>query len=378
MHLCYLLHARYPSEKAQALYAAQHCSSFALLGLTVTIVAPRRLDRERVTHQQFYALADKVQVAYVATLDVFSMPIFKKIAFTISNTIYSITALVWLLRSVPRSSFVCSNEVMPLLLASLFFKNCIFEVHDYPETYKSVYAYLFKKCAYVLSTNTWKKEKLHSDFGIPYEKIITETNGVNVEDFSNTLSKVEARKCLEIDQGVKVVVYTGYLYGWKGAGVLAEASKHLPGVAIYFVGGTDLDIVQFRKEYALCKNIYIVGRRPHGTMHVWHKAADVLIIPNTAKERISKYYTSPMKMFEYALSRTPIVAADLPSIRAFLNEDNCYFAQPDNPRSFADVIERALLDKDASIKTENAYTAALQHSWSARASRILIIWQKTI
>jgi glycosyltransferase involved in cell wall biosynthesis len=55
---------------------------------------------------------------------------------------------------------------------------------------------------------------------------------------------------------------------------------------------------------------------------MWQKAADALVLPNTAKEDISKYYTSPMKLFEYMASRRPIVATNIPSITEIINEEN--------------------------------------------------------
>jgi len=95
-------------------------------------------------------------------------------------------------------------------------------------------------------------------------------------------------------------------------------------------------------------------------------------LPNSAYSQKSKVWTSPLKLFMYLASGTPIVAADLPSLREILNEQNSFFFTPDQPESLATVINSVLAD---SLRAGAIATKALAdshlYSWSKRARLII-------
>ncbi len=116
----------------------------------------------------------------------------------------------------------------------------------------------------------------------------------------------------------------------------------------------------------------MVGAKPHDEIPLWLRAADVLILPNTANEDISKYYTSPMKLFEYMASGTPIVASALPSIREILNENNAVLVESDNPEKLAEGIKKVLADAELAKKiSKQAFADVQNRTWGKRAEEIL-------
>ncbi len=118
-------------------------------------------------------------------------------------------------------------------------------------------------------------------------------------------------------------------------------------------------------------HIRIVGHRPHAEVPLWQRAADILVLPNTAKEAISRFYTSPMKLFEYMASGTPIVASDLPSVTEILTSERGVLVEPDNPKALASAIGRALADEQAAARAGRAQAWVAEHTWAKRAARIL-------
>jgi len=111
--------------------------------------------------------------------------------------------------------------------------------------------------------------------------------------------------------------------------------------------------------------------RPHDEIALWLKSADVLVLPNTGRQKVSLYYTSPMKLFEYMASGTPIVASSLPSILEILNKSNAVTVEPDNPKALAQGIEMIMNNKafggqiaGQAEKDVGGYT------WLARADKI--------
>ena len=127
----------------------------------------------------------------------------------------------------------------------------------------------------------------------------------------------------------------------------------------------------FQEKYDNDPRILIVGQR-HKEIPLYLKAADLLVLPNTAKETVSRHYTSPVKPFEYMASGRPIIASDLPSIRYVLNEKNAVLVPPDNPEAFAGAIIDLLNNH---THAEAIATMALrdvqQYSWSNRARSII-------
>lgn len=397
-----IFHGRFPSEKAAALFAAKSAEAFAAQGLRTTIVAPRRLDRSKRSASDFYGLHDSFKVVYLPVLDLFRLPlvnrfgITRKIFFFVSFCSFSLSCACYfsvrLARSSKRSAAILfSNEWLPLWALSFLSRNTFYEMHDFPESGHAFFTRFLRRIRWVLIHNRWKSEKAQKIFSLDTKKILCRANAVDITQFASDLSKVVARerlaKTMEAEEAKtteaiprlgaedKVIMYTGHLYGWKGVDTLAAAVHYLPEtVRVVLVGGTAVDVAAFRQRYAAlisAGRILAVGHRPHVEMPLWQKAADVLVLPNTAKEDISKYYTSPMKLFEYMASDRPIVASDIPSIREVVDDATVVFVSADDPKALADGILRALSDTLASAQmARRAFEKVRSNTWEARAVEI--------
>ena len=217
---------------------------------------------------------------------------------------------------------------------------------------------------------TQKLKELFVKNGISENKILVAPDAVDLEKFDIKETQEECRKRLNLPLDKKIVLYTGHLYQWKGTSTLIEAARHLPKeVEIYFVGGTKRDLANVKSQMSSVK---FIGQRPHSEISYWLKAADVLVLPNSGKEEISKSWTSPLKLFEYMASKRPIVASDLPSLREILNENNAVLVRPDDQESLAQGIKRVLEDKDLAEKISNrAFQNVQNHTLEKRAENIL-------
>jgi len=366
-----IFHGRFPSEKAASLFAAKGSEAFAKIGTEVTLIVPRRIWREKINSYKYYNLEKNFKIIYLPTLDFFAAPLIRKIAFPTSFLIFSFFSFIYLLFKAGRQDIIYSNESLPILFASFYFSNTSYELHDFPEGNKFFYKLLFRRIRHLLITNKWKAEKVVREFNVLEKKIILERNAVDIKEFDIPIGKIEARKKLGLPIEKQIAVYTGHLYSWKGTDTLAEAVRALPSMLMIFVGGTDPDIERFKTLFGSIENIMLVGHKEHAEVPYWQSVADVLILPNTAKEDISKFYTSPMKMFEYMASRRPIVATDIPSIREVLNDNNAIIVVPDNAESLAEGITKAFSDsKLRETITARAYADVESHTWEKRAKRI--------
>lgn len=371
-HIFYLFHGRFPSDKAAGLFAAKSCEAFGDHGMGLTLLVPKRRKTVQNDPYAYYELRRNFDTSYVFTVDVFHIPMIRRVAFYVSYVVYAIAAYVYLLVYAHRQDTVYSNEVLPLLLATLTFPHTVYEVHDYPETKKWIYGILLRRAQFIVVTNEWKRSRLIQEFSLTPSKLFVERNGVDIREFTIDVSKESAREQLKLEPDIPIVLYTGHLYSWKGAHTLAQAAEALPNVRVAFVGGTEKDIALFRGLYGRIPAIQFFGHRPHTEIPLWQKAADVLVIPNTAKEDISKFYTSPMKLFEYMASDRPIVASDIPSVREIITEEDAFFVSPDDPVELSEKLRYVLSHPEiAAIRARHARATVEGYSWHARALRIL-------
>ncbi|RJQ34469.1 glycosyltransferase family 1 protein [Candidatus Parcubacteria bacterium] len=369
LRIALIYSGRFPGEKAGALFAAKSAEAFAEQGVEVTLIVPKRRDSMKQTPQQVWGVPDSFAVRLLPVVNLFPVRFFAPIAFFVALITYVPVVFLYLLFSRRSFDLIYSNEAYPLLAAS-FLAPCVYELHDFPRRTLFLYRILFRRLLLIVSTNEWKKQQLIERFGVPAERILVERNAVDLA--INDVSKETARTHLGLEGDRFYVVYTGQLYSWKGTDTLAATATFLPNAVIVFVGGLGHDLERFKARWGQQKNIRIVGQVPHGEVVYWQKAADVLVIPNTAKEAISEFYTSPMKLFEYMAAERPIIASDIPSIREVLGDEMAYFAEPDNASSFASAITGALDNPMGAIKKARLARAnVVAHTWQKRSARIL-------
>jgi len=270
------------------------------------------------------------------------------------------------LASLGGYDFIYTREPRLAQLIGFFSIKLLIEVHDIDDSIKMIP----RRSRIVAITHSLKKN-LIKEFGFDEKDIIVAPDGVIIGNFDIPLSKVEAREELNIT-GDKIIMYAGVFHPWKGAHILAEAAKELPTFQFIFVGGERKDIPQQFLEKFSASNIRIEGIKPHRQIPYYLKAADILVLPNSACDDISIYYTSPIKLFEYLASKRPIVASDLPSIREVLNEKCSTFFKPDDPVSLAAEIKSLASSKRRMDElAANGFEMVRKYSWRSRANSII-------
>lgn len=358
---------RFPSEKAASLFVAENAKALSAW-YDVRIIVPKRKGKI-TTSLAGYSIPASVTIQYLPSIDVFGIPGFSKVAFYVNQITFSLS-LYWYLLKVSSSELFIANDILPGLVASSKGR-LLFEVHDYPKNALWLYRLLFSQSAVILATNEWKKQELQKQFPDFFDKVYLERNGVDLAAFSQSLTKEEARKRVHLPLEGNIVLYTGHLYSWKGVDTFIATARILSGVHFVCVGGTSADVERFKKECAEVKNITFVGHVPHSQVSTWQCAADVLVLPNTARETISVHYTSPMKLFEYMASGTPIVASGLPSIMELVDSTNAYIFEPDSPESLAEKITEVLSSPiEATTRAQRARQRVSEFTWKKRAKRL--------
>ena len=371
-----MTNARLPTEKAHGLATVKLCEAFAQHGINVVIFAPRRMNPLQQDFYDYYRVQRNFRVCFLPSIDFLWLGFGKRFFFLVQLFSFSVMAALWLgirygFSGHLRDTIIFSHDHIPLFFASFFSPKIFYDIHHYPED-SLFYRRVLERASGIAVQTRWKIQRLHEDFGVPAEKVVYWPNGTDIGRFDIPLTKVEARVRLGLRQDEKIVLYTGQLFPWKGVSTLIRAAGSLSDILVYIVGGEAEEVERLRIENLKIKNLRFVGHRPWAEIPLWLKAADVLVLPNTGREKVSRFYTSPMKLFEYMASGRPIVASDIPSICEIVDETMVFFATADDPESFAQVIQQTLnRPGEARSRVEKSLAEVKKYTWDARAERIL-------
>ncbi len=363
MEMLYLANIRLPTEKAHGIQIMKTCEALAKAGIEIELVVPIR--RNKLTTNPFAYYGVPENSFKIVTLRVPDLIRYGRLGFLISSIWFSERAR-WG-KSFWTADIIYSRDALVLVQYLLLGRKLVFEAHAKP----SFVARIVARHAYRVVVISNALREVFVAAGIPRERIVVAPDAVDEHLFDTVPVKSEAREILGLLLAQHIVVYTGHLYARKGADTLAEAATRIPEALFVFVGGTAEDIARFKKRWGSQENIHIVGHVAPERVPLYLRAADVLVIPNSGKSEDTARFASPMKLFEYMASGTPIVASDVPSIREILSEKAAQFVDADNPDRLAEGIQVILFDTvRAGGKAIAARSAAGAYTWKKRVARI--------
>lgn len=364
MKLYYIANARIPTEKAHGIQIMKMCESFAKMGLDVELIVPDRINHLKSDAFSYYNTKKIFKIKKLFTIDLIRLGRF---GFFVQNLTFSLSAFVCSLFRNDNISY--TRDELAAFFLSFVSKKVFWEVHE--GRFNFFVRQNLKRVAGIVVISDNLKNFLVNK-GADKNRIFVARDGVDLKQFTLNESNQSCRLKLNLPMDKKIILYTGHLYEWKGADILAEASKYLDNnFLVLLVGGLERDVNKFKEKYS-ASNIDFIGWRSYDLMPYYMRAADVLVLPNSGKQDISRFYTSPMKLFEYMASGQPIVASDLPSFKEVLDNDSAILVEPDNPLDLANGIKRAIEDSDLAGRiARKAKLDIIKYSWEARAKNII-------
>jgi glycosyltransferase involved in cell wall biosynthesis len=106
-------------------------------------------------------------------------------------------------------------------------------------------------------------------------------------------------------------------------------------------------------------------------MFIFLEAADLLVLPMN-KDLSYGVYSSPLKLFEYMASGTPILASDFGAIKEVLNEKNSFLFNPEDINDFIEKIKYISDNNEKAIKIgKESLKLVKEYTWEKRAAGIL-------
>jgi glycosyltransferase involved in cell wall biosynthesis len=210
--------------------------------------------------------------------------------------------------------------------------------------------------------------------GMPAEKAVQLHNGFNSSFLERQPEAAQAwREQLLSTERPYLVVYSGALYRFKGIDLLIDVAKELPQVQVVMAGGNESQVEAYRQlaREKQAPNVKFLGYLPQKQLSSLLQAADILAHPHLSGKAAT--FTSPLKLFDYMASGTPIVSTEIPPLLEFKSSKAIAgWCEPDNPRQFAQCLLQVL---ETHPRKVGGYTDNLdfvkQFSWESRIAKIL-------
>ncbi len=371
LKIAYIAHIRFPSERAHAIQIVHMANAFAMEGHEVELFVSTRVTAITETPEEYYGMRFLFTLRRVPIFDIIarihSFPkLLHKLLYNLERLSF-VASFVWHYRASDFDILYCRDEFVLGCLSFLYVgRRFVWESHEGKDNF---FAHRLLRRAHTVVISEGIKEHYVS-LGFDGTRIVVAHDAIDDSFFEKPRQQSEARRRLGIEGTKPVVMYIGGLDTWKGAITLFEAEALMHDVQVVVIGGTEEIVRALRPQYP---HVQFLGPRPYRELAYNQQAADILIIPNTAKNTLSAKYTSPLKLFSHMASLVPIVLSDIPSLRAVLDDTSANFFTPDDPQSLAFAVARVLQNPaEAQRKAHTAYEKSKHYTWRNRAALIIL------
>jgi glycosyltransferase involved in cell wall biosynthesis len=166
-----------------------------------------------------------------------------------------------------------------------------------------------------------------------------------------------------------VAMYVGNLEPYQGIDLLLHGFRHtlerVPNAQLVIVGGRQDDIDMYREEadrLGILPSAEFLGPRPLNLLPGLLRQAEVLVSPRV------KGTNTPMKIYSYLDSGTPVLATRLRTHTQILDEGTAFLVEPD-PASLGRGLARLLRDQPLRQQLARNAKAFVQREFTPQAAQ---------
>ncbi len=387
----YVANARLPTEKAHGLQISKMCEAMGDLGLGVTLLHPRRRQpvalRGRALHD-YYGVRRTFRAVELSDVDL--VGIFAGSPPAAHQAVYALHSLCWSLYAV-RAALTLGGDLFytrdadVALWLTLAGAPTVYEAHVVlgPMRRSLLRLTLRRPSLRLVVALTSYIERSLVELGAPASRVIVAPDAVDLDLFRDDTNRAGHRARLGLPSERPIVGYVGRFNTMgeeKGLPDLIRAvgrlSQSQEAPMLVCVGGP-MDAADRYRALAASAGLpadalVLVDRVPPSSVPAWLRAFDVAVAPFPDTPHYA-YFMSPLKVFEYMASETPIVATDLPSLREVLRDDeNALLTAPGDVAALAQAIGLLLTDRPRGQRLAAAARRDVEnHTWRTRVTAVL-------
>ncbi len=352
-----------PSRSANSVHVLNQCNSLAKKCRSVKLffatdifnITPQKIN-------EFYGIKLESNVCLKQTTvnKKFSMQI--RIAF---NALMKINL-------TSKNQIIISRNLYFSFLVTLLKKSHIYEAHglEFSKLKKRMQNFILSRNKKTIAISVKLTEMLRKQCPIS-ENIMILHDAASIVKKENVTSFIKNRKRFKVG-------YFGHLYSGRGISVIKTLAKKMIDVDFYVVGGDEENINKLK--LININRLHILGFLKNLIARSLMSEMDLLLMPYQRKVSIgidksdTSKWMSPLKMFEYMSSKTPLISSNLPVLREVLeHEKNCLLVDPDNIYQWHEAImrikENPQLGKKIAIQAHKDFIT--KYTWDARAEKLL-------
>jgi len=218
------------------------------------------------------------------------------------------------------------------------------------------------------------RRQLKKYYGVPDDRIVTISNGVNLARFNprHARSRAEVRLSFGIPQGVPLLLFVGSQFRLKGLEFAIKALAEMETKAYLLVVGADSSTTfkRMAEQAGVGHRVVFAGAR--SDLPLIYPAADALVFPTL-------YETFALVCLEAMASGLPVLASPVGGIEDYLRDgENGFFIERD-ASDIAAKLDRLLGDPDLRARVrENGLTTASRYGWEKIARKYLCLFEELI
>jgi glycosyltransferase involved in cell wall biosynthesis len=347
----YVAELNLPSKSAYSIHVMKMCEAFSKLGFRINLFVINSKNTSQIFKS--YNLKDKFNIN----------SIFNK--FIELNFIYrAVFSIKILLKNFSQNSIFISRSIIFALIASVFNKKVILELHHEITGISKIFYNILNKLS--LTDNLkyiFLNKKLNKIYKINPKKNIVLDDAVNINDFKFKKKIKHKKTC----------VYIGSFFEGKGVEQIFRLAKLNKDIKFHLYGDK-----QFLKIHHKLENIKIFSFINYNKIPKILSKYEIALMPyqNKVKGRGSIWiekYMSPLKMFDYLAAKMIIIASDLKVYKHILKNDyNSILVKINDDTLWSKKIRKILESNEKKKKLRiNAYKTAEKYTWDKRCKKII-------
>lgn len=235
---------------------------------------------------------------------------------------------------------------------------------------------LMAHCDAVIACNEDRARIMLEEYGAPCLPIVIPNIPVRrPHEPSNRLREMLGERAAGLTH---LVLYQGMIIGERGLENLPRALSRLaPGIGLVLLGDGSEELKRqlgaIAEAGGVGERFFLLPSVPQSELHLCTSSADVGILIYRPTCR-NNYYCAPNKLYEYAAAGLPMVGADLPPIRSFIESNQVgELFDPDADESLARAIGAICGDQERRRRYRaNCLAAADRFNWQDCCGDVLL------